>query len=101
MKDELAKMIIEIAGELREEEEIEITDELRADTPLFGEDGLLDSMGLVSLVIAVEQAIEEQFERRVSLADEKALSQSNSPYRTVNSLADYAAGELAQPATNG
>ena len=101
MKDELAKMIIEIAGELREEEEIEITDELRADTPLFGEDGMLDSMGLVSLVIAVEQAIEEQFERRVSLADEKALSQANSPYRTVNSLADYAASELAQPAANG
>ena len=101
MKDELAKMIIEIAGELREEEEIEIADELQADTPLFGADGLLDSMGLVSLVIAVEQAIEEQFERRVSLADEKALSQANSPYRTVNSLADYAANELSQSAANG
>ncbi len=101
MKDELAKMIIEIAGELSEEEEIDIADELQVDTPLFGEGGLLDSMGLVSLVIAVEQAIEEQFEHRVSLADEKALSQANSPYRTIDSLAGYAANELAQLTANG
>lgn len=96
MKDDLAALIVEIAQELNEEEEIELSGELNTETPLFGEGGLLDSMGLVSLVIAVEQAIEERFESRVSLADEKALSQSNSPYRSIGTLAEYAANELAQ-----
>ena len=50
---------------------------------------------VVSLVIAVEQAIEERYDLSIGLADEKALSQKNSPYRTVRTLADYAAGEIA------
>lgn len=96
MKDDLAALIVNIAHELNDEEEIELPEELTTNTLLFGEGGLLDSMGLVSLVIAVEQAIEERFDARVSLADEKALSQSNSPYRSIDSLAAYAADELAQ-----
>ena len=96
MKDDLATLIVEIAQELNDEQEIELSGELNTNTPLFGAGGLLDSMGLVSLVIAVEQAIEERFEARVSLADEKALSQTNSPYRSIGSLAAYAADELAQ-----
>jgi len=63
---------------------------LGPDTPLFGRSGVLDSVGLVSLVVAVEQAIEDKFGVSVSLADEKALSQQRSPYRTVRSLAEYA-----------
>jgi len=96
MKDDLTALIVGIAQELNEEQEIELVGELNTDTPLFGEGGLLDSMGLVSLVIAVEQAIEERFDARVSLADEKALSQTNSPYRSIGSLAAYASAELAQ-----
>ncbi len=63
---------------------------LDAKTPLFGEVGVLDSVGLVSLVVAVEQALEDELGIRVSLADERALSQQSSPYRTVESLASYA-----------
>jgi D-alanine--poly(phosphoribitol) ligase subunit 2 len=63
---------------------------LSGETPLFGRDGILDSVGLVSLVVAVEQAIEDECGVSVSLADEQAMSQRQSPYRTVRSLADYA-----------
>lgn len=66
-----------------------------AQSSLFGKDGLLDSIGLVSLVVAVEHAIEDEFGIVLSLADERALSRRNSPYRTIASLADYAA-ELIQ-----
>ena len=60
------------------------------DTPLFGREGFLDSMGLVTCVVAVEQAIEDELGVSVSLADDRALSQRTSPYRTVGTLADYA-----------
>ena len=89
MKSEIVKLITETAKELAEQDEFELDSEFTPDSTLFGDNGLLDSMGLVSLVVAVEQAIEEKFDTVVSLADEKALSQKNSPYRTVSSLAEY------------
>ncbi len=67
---------------------------LNAETTLFGPEGILDSLALVALVVGVEQAIEDKFGISVSLADEKALSQRNSPYRTVASFAEYAAQQL-------
>ena len=94
MIDELKKLIIELAVELSDQEEIELVGELTEDTELFGPNGVLDSMGLVSLVVAVEQAVEENYGVRISLADEKALSQHNSPYRTIATLAEYAAAEI-------
>ena len=63
-------------------------------TALFGGDGFLDSMALVTLVVAVEQAIEEKFGTNVSLADPGAMSQEHSPYRTIGALADYAIRRL-------
>ena len=59
------------------------------DTVLFGESGKLDSLGLVSLIVATEQRLEELFEVYLTLADEKAMSQKNSPFRTVGTLAEY------------
>ena len=59
------------------------------DTPLFGESGKLDSMGLVNLIVATEQKIEEEFDVTITLADERAMSQKNSPFRTIGTLADY------------
>ena len=68
--------------------------EVGPDTVLFGDGGILDSMGLVSLVIALEQEIEDKFGKSIGLADEKAMSQANSPYRSIESLAGYAASEM-------
>lgn len=93
MKDEIVELIIETAAELGEDE-MGTSERLTADSRLFGEDGILDSMALVTLVIAVEQAIEEKYDSSAGLADEKALSQKNSPYRTVSTLAEYAASQI-------
>lgn len=40
------------------------------DTVLLGQDGKLDSMGFVNLVVAVEEELETQFGVKVSLSDE-------------------------------
>ena len=58
-------------------------------TILFGPLGKLDSMGLVSLIVATEGKIEEKFNVRLVLADEKAMSQKNSPFLSIESLANY------------
>ncbi|HUU46552.1 MAG TPA: acyl carrier protein [Acidobacteriota bacterium] len=59
------------------------------DTVLFGEAGKLDSMGLVNFVVAAEQRIQEDFGVVVSLSDDRALSQRNSPFRTLGTLIEY------------
>ena len=58
-------------------------------TVLFGKDGKLDSLGLVSLIIAIEQNIEDEFDECITIADERAMSQKRSPFRTIGTLADY------------
>ena len=94
MRQKIVNLIIETANELGEDE-IGIEGELTEDTILFGKDGALDSMGLVTLIVAVEQAIEDAFDVSPGLADEKAMSQAKSPYRSVASLADYAAAQVS------
>ena len=96
MRERLIELIVVAARELAESEDVEVPDDLDSDTRLFGQDGSFDSMGLVSLVVAVEQAIDDEFGRIVALADDKALSQKSSPYRTIGTLADYALSQLEQ-----
>jgi acyl carrier protein len=62
--------------------------EVSATAPLFGAESPLDSLGLVALVIDVEEAmINKGF--NVVLSDERALSQRRSPFRDIASLVDY------------
>ena len=56
---------------------------------LYGEGSPLDSLGLVSLIVNIESNIEDAFNTTISLANEKAVSQKNSPFKTVGSLATY------------
>lgn len=92
--DEMVHLVAEALRELASNAEIEIPAVVSGETPLFGEEGLLESLALVTLIVSVEEQIEERFGRAVTLADEKALSQRNSPYRTVGSLAAYATSLL-------
>jgi acyl carrier protein len=87
-------LIVDALHELLEHHAIDASGPLDGETRLFGRDGLLDSLGLVTLVVAVEQAIADEYGVSVSLADDRALSQRHSPYRTVGSLAEYCAGVL-------
>jgi acyl carrier protein len=65
-------------------------------TVLFGEHGRLDSLGLVSLILDVEGQIEADFETPVSLTSDRAMSQKTSPFRSVDTLADYIAELLRE-----
>ena len=61
------------------------------DVVIFGVSGRLDSLGLVTLIVAIEQRIEEEFGVTITLTDEGAMSQTDSPFRTIGALADYIA----------
>ncbi len=59
------------------------------DTKLFGDGGKLDSLGLVNFVVATEQKISEDFDISISISDERAMSQNNSPFKSIGILVDY------------
>ena len=63
--------------------------EKKPDEVLFGQGGKLDSLGLVNLIVAVEGMTEDELDVTITLADEKAMSMKNSPFRTIQTLADY------------
>ena len=66
-----------------------------SDTRLFGPNGVLDSLGLVSVLVEIEQKIADSGMGPVSLMDDRAMSQKSSPFRTVSSLAEYLERQLA------
>ncbi len=63
-------------------------------TVVFGGGGLLDSMGIVMLVVDLEQAVCTETGKAVTLADDRAMSQRSSPYRSVGALEDYIDAQL-------
>lgn len=58
-------------------------------TRVFGPDGILDSLGLVGFIADVEVRVAEQFGVDIVLADERAMSRSRSPFRSVEALAEF------------
>jgi acyl carrier protein len=61
------------------------------EAPLFGPNSRLDSMGLVTLLIDVEEALAAEGVA-VTLSDEKAVSRTRSPFRSVPALVAYISG---------
>lgn len=90
MKQEIQVIILESLLSLNEDlcnEKLENPDET---TPLYGgKDGTLDSLALVNLIVDLEEKIEDHFGKEILLADEKAMSQRRSPFRSVKTLCNY------------
>lgn len=88
--------VFEAIDEINEQRPEDQQVEKSADTVLFGKGGTLTSLELVNLIVTVEQALDDAFDVSVTLADEKAMSQSRSPFKSVQTLADYAAGLMKE-----
>jgi acyl carrier protein len=82
-------IVIEAVIELNEELECEELESPTNKTKLFGGNGALNSLALVSLISDLEDRISEEFDKDIVLADEQAMSQRASPFRTVAALTDY------------
>ena len=51
--------------------------------------GKMDSREFVSFIVTVEELLENKFSQAFSLLDESAFSASKSPFRNIQSFADY------------
>jgi D-alanine--poly(phosphoribitol) ligase subunit 2 len=88
-REQIQSVVFEALGEINLQSPIKKQFTLSEETVLFGRSGVLDSLGLVNLIVAVEQRLEDELGITLVLADEKAMAQKNSPFRTVATLVDY------------
>jgi acyl carrier protein len=67
------------------------------DAPIFGPGSPLDSLGLVSLLMDIEDGL-AQLGVNVTLSDAKAMSRKRSPFRDVPELVAFMTELLREPA---
>ena len=96
--DRCLDLIYSVVEEFNETAEEESRLEKSPATVLFGDSGRLNSLELVSIIVGVEERVEEEFGAPVTIADEQALSQTRSPFRTIGSLAEYVSHLLGEAA---
>jgi acyl carrier protein len=60
----------------------------------------LDSLGLVNLIVATEQIVEEEFGIALYLADEKEMTKNTNPFKTIGTFVDYLSSVMERH-TNG
>ena len=62
--------------------------DITSETVLFGDNSVLDSMGLVNIVIDLESIfLDKGYE--ISLTSDVAMSRRQSPFRNIATLADF------------
>jgi len=88
-KNKITQAIFQAIDEINQQLPAERRLDKSVDTVLFGETGKLDSLGLVNLIVMTEENVEDEFDIIVNIADQRAMSQRNSPFRTVATLTDY------------
>ena len=93
---DLLELIGRCAKDVSEQEHVTLPSDIGPQTRLFGKPGLFDSIGLVNLVLSVEEAVEDEYGVTISLADQRAMSQSSSPFRSMQSLAEHACRQIEE-----
>lgn len=86
---DITEVILEALRELRAHRGNKRMGKISSTMQLYGHGSDLDSLGLVQLLIDVEERLSDRYGVPVSLTDEQAMSQAHSPFRSVNSLAQY------------
>lgn len=87
--DRIAELVYRTVDEVNEELDSKVKLDKAMDTLLYGRGARIDSMTLVSLIVAVEDALRREFGLSVTLANEKAMSMERSPFKTLGSMIGY------------
>ena len=88
-KSKIESLIISILKNLLTQNDVSMVEKITNTTSLIGPKSLLDSLGLVTFLIDIEQQINQDYDLTLTLTNERALSQKNSPFRTIKSLTEY------------
>jgi len=88
-RDTIAGLVLSSLHEVLSQKDQPPPDFTNGSVNLIGRQAILDSLGLVTLIVDLEQRLEEEYGVSLILVDEHAMSQRSSPFRTTQSLTDY------------
>jgi acyl carrier protein len=92
-KNQINEIVFNVINEFLSSNDIQVEGEINKDTALIGSARILDSMGLVNVIVDIETAfLDEDVE--ISLTSEAAMSGRISPFRSVGSLCNFIARQL-------
>jgi len=94
MRERVLDIVKTAVTQLNEELGYDTLENVTEDTPLHGGDDGIDSLSLVTLIVDIEGAVGDALGQEVVLADEKAMSERNSPYRSVGTLVSFIVDRL-------
>tara|TARA_Y100001958_G_scaffold158296_1_gene155723 strand:+ start:2407 stop:2691 length:285 start_codon:yes stop_codon:yes gene_type:complete len=89
MKEKVIKIILDTINDFNEDLEPNDKMSTNLDDVIYGDGSSLDSLGLVSFIVGLEEELEDAFGKSISLADEKAMSQKSNPYKSIDSLSEF------------
>jgi len=89
VKEKITEILLLLLKEIIQMNGLPVTEEINEESRIIGKQGVLDSLAFVSFLVAAEQKINNEFNKKASLTSEKAFSEGRNPFRTVKSLAEY------------
>lgn len=81
------ELVLSCLDELNEELENPI--EISEDLILMGDNGALDSMDFVNLMVIIEDKVFEELGKEITIVNEKAFSRKRSPFYNIETLTEY------------
>ena len=91
---EIETIIYQVFDNLMEQStELEL--EKKKSTPLVGDGSVLDSLGLVNFLVALEQKLQDIVGSSFQIADQDLLIGEEQPLRSVETLSAYLAKKLS------
>ena len=91
--NKIKEIVIAAIRDYCEMNQINLECEIEKTTPLIGSASILNSMGLVNVIVDIETAfLDEDVE--ISLTSETAMSGRISPFRSVGSLCNFIARQI-------
>jgi len=94
MKEKIQEIVFNCTKEFFENSDYELNTSINNKFRLIGDSSPLDSMGLVSLIVEIEEAINDDFDVELVLASEKAMSARTSPFINLEKLILFIEEEL-------
>lgn len=86
----IEEIVLESIHQLAETDDIAGLKDIDANTPLIGQGGVLDSAAFVFLITEIEEAIEREYGKQLTIVNDSAFGR-NSPFRNVGALSEYLA----------
>jgi len=86
--DVIQELVMDNLKSIIEENYDDINVELKLETEIFGETAIIDSLGLVDLIVALEEHLMDEYDIDIIVVDESSIIDVDSPFKSIRSLSN-------------